>query len=325
MKPIEQTIGVPADGEAYWIHADDGIQLRVGLWRPTTGSKGTVFVFPGRTEYIEKYGPTIAKFSQYGFASFVIDWRGHGLSDRVSVDPEVSHVDHFLDYQRDVAAMVSKANTLDLPKPWFLLGHSMGALIGLRALIQGLPINACTFTAPLWGIPLSPMERYAAWPLTWLSQAVGKGQIYAPGNKSQAGQCYVLSVEFEDNRLTSDPAKFRYMVDQAKALPEMQIGAPSMGWVFQALNECRLLSAIEPPDIPGVVFCGGQDVVVDVKAVENRMSRWRRGRFERIAYAKHDLLSEVPEVRDGIMSQVYLAFEAANIEERLIDGADWPR
>ncbi|MGB3797522.1 MAG: alpha/beta hydrolase, partial [Alteraurantiacibacter sp.] len=303
----------------YWTHADDEIQLRVGLWRPTKSSNGTIFVFPGRTEYIEKYGPTIAGLAEHGYTSFVIDWRGHGLSDRVSRDPKVSHVDHFSDYQRDVAAMVSKADALALPKPWYLLGHSMGALIGLRALIEGLPVNAWTFTAPLWGIPLSPIERYAAWPLTWLAQAAGRGQAYAPGNKAQEGQCYVLSVEFEGNRLTNDPAKFQYMVDQAKALPTMQIAAPSMGWVFQALNECRRLSAIDAPDIPGFVFCGDQDVVVDLAAIEDRMGRWRKGQFERIANARHDLLSEVPEVRDRIMEKVYLTFEAA---DTLVRGSD---
>ena len=35
----------------------------------------------------------------------MVDWRGHGLSDRVSEDRNTIHVDWFSDYQKDVAAM----------------------------------------------------------------------------------------------------------------------------------------------------------------------------------------------------------------------------
>jgi lysophospholipase len=45
----------PAGGSALWCEAHDGLRIRIALWR-AKAEKGTIFVFPGRTEYIEKYG-----------------------------------------------------------------------------------------------------------------------------------------------------------------------------------------------------------------------------------------------------------------------------
>ena len=55
----------PADGRAFWLHAADGVRLRVGLWRHE-GAQGTVFLLPGRTEYIEKYGRAAADLRARG-------------------------------------------------------------------------------------------------------------------------------------------------------------------------------------------------------------------------------------------------------------------
>lgn len=303
--PLFQDIaGYPKSGEAFWIHAEDQTRLRIGAFTPSTPCKGTVLVFPGRTEYIEKHGPTVAELARSGFACLVIDWRGHGLSDRLTEDNMISHVDRFSDYHKDVTAMVQAAERLEMPKPWYLMGHSMGGLVGLGAMIRGLKVAACAFTAPLWGIPLSSLERGLAWPLTGGAKFLGKGYRYAPGSKGQRGQCYVLSVGADGNRLTSDPERFQSLVSQARALPNMQTGAPSMGWVFESLKACRSLSKLPSPKVPCLTFCGKLDEVVDIRAMENRMSRWSDGRFELIENAKHDLFSEVPSVREKVISQI---------------------
>jgi len=43
----------PENGAAHWLTTADGVQIRMGHWR-TGGEKGTILLFPGRTEYIEK-------------------------------------------------------------------------------------------------------------------------------------------------------------------------------------------------------------------------------------------------------------------------------
>ncbi|HMB14482.1 MAG TPA: alpha/beta hydrolase, partial [Roseovarius sp.] len=68
----------PEGGAAWWIRARDDVRLRVGLWN-REAPRGTVLLWPGRTEYIEKYGRAAARFASGGYATFAIDWRGQGL------------------------------------------------------------------------------------------------------------------------------------------------------------------------------------------------------------------------------------------------------
>ncbi|MFM2355698.1 MAG: lysophospholipase, partial [Pseudomonadota bacterium] len=64
---------------AHYIRAQDGLRIRVGIWRE--GSRGTVLMFPGRTEYIEKYAHVATAMGKAGYATLIIDWRGQGLAD----------------------------------------------------------------------------------------------------------------------------------------------------------------------------------------------------------------------------------------------------
>lgn len=291
----------PDDVKAYWIEAEDKVRLRVAHWRSDDISKGTVFVFQGRTENIEKYGRAVDGLHKAGYAAFAIDWRGQGLSDRLTDDRMMGHVDRYSDYQKDVAAMLKAAHTLDLPKPWYLFGHSLGACIGLRALSEGLPMKACAFSAPLWDINLPALQRFGAWPLTWAAQLIGKSRTYAPGTR---GESYVLTTPFEENRLTRDPSMYQYYQSVSENLADQQVGGPSMGWLYQTLKETRSLSKMPSPDIPCITFCGVEDSIVAIAAVQDRMTRWSRGKLELIPNARHDVLYEVPHIRERVTAEI---------------------
>jgi len=299
----------PDNGVAHWTYAVDGTRLRVGIWKSGIQGKGTILVFPGRTEYIEKYGRTVSDLVKLRHSVLVVDWRGQGLSDRATNDPMTGHVVRFSDYQKDVSAMIKAAADLDMPKPWFMIGHSLGACIGLRALIEGLSVSACAFTSPMWSIKLPAIKRAAAWPLSWAAQSLGKGQVYAPGT---TGSSYVLSTSFEDNRLTSDPEMYQYFIRQAKTLTDHQIGGPSMGWLFETLKETSALSKKQSPKVPCLALAGTNDELVEISTVGKRMAHWPGGKFEQIQDAKHDLLSEVSAVRQNAVAKISQHFTKAS-------------
>ncbi len=57
----------PEGGVAHWAVTSDGKRIRVAHW-PLTGAKGTVLIFTGRTEYIEKYAHIAADLHAAGYA-----------------------------------------------------------------------------------------------------------------------------------------------------------------------------------------------------------------------------------------------------------------
>ncbi|MFZ7093581.1 alpha/beta hydrolase [Primorskyibacter sp. 2E233] len=300
----------PDNGSCFWVGTGDGLRLRVGYWKATGRTKGTIFLFPGRTEYVELQGRTAKSFADRGFSICTIDWRGHGLSDRVLSNPVTLHVNRFSDYQYDVAAIIAAASAVDMPKPWFLLGNSMGGCIGLRALLSGVSFSACAFTAPMWGLRMSRVQSVVARPVSWAAQVIGQGERYVPGHD---GNNYALSNPFEGNRITRDPTNYEYWVSQARSKPCLQTAGSSMQWLHQSLLECGHLSKTHPPDVPCIAFCGEQDGVVDIEVIRDRMNAWPNGRFELMPGARHALLLEVPKIRETVISEISDHFESIQI------------
>ncbi len=296
----------PAGASAFWIKAADGVRLRLAHYPASGPSKGTVLLFPGRTEYVEKYGRTAGELSAVGFDTLTIDWRGQGLSDRILSDPLVGHVTLFTDYQRDVAAMGMAAEALSLPQPYHMIAHSMGGCIGLRAVMDGLPVASCVFTGPMWGIQMSRPIRPAAWALGWGSGRIGLGHMYAPGTKPAS---YVVSEPFEANLLTCDAEMYAYMRRQVAEVPGLALGGPSLRWLHQSLQECRTLNRRPSPDLPCLTFVGSNERIVDVARIRDRMARWPGGTLEIIEGGEHEVLMEGAKIRAKLMPKIIALFE----------------
>lgn len=304
-KFYEEIAEGPSKAGAYWTQTEDNVRVRVGAYLTDGERKGTALLMLGRFGYIERYGRVAQSFADNGFSTVVIDWRSQGLSDRMAADPQAGHIDAFLDYQKDVAAMMQVVEELDMPKPYYLVGVSMGACIGLRAMLNGLPVASAAFISPMWGIKMSAAQRLAAWPLSWAAKAIGQGHRYVPG---ESGDIYVLETPFDDNNLTHNAAMYDYWVQQAKIAPELQIGGPTMTWLFEALSECRRLSSIPSPKTPCITFCGELDRLVDNESIKTRMAEWPNGEFSMIRNAKHDVLTEIPEIGGDVMTQIFEFF-----------------
>ena len=306
--PLFTDIGVgKAPGAAYWLRASDGVRIRIGVWAPEA-TRGTILLFCGRTEYVEKYSIPAGAFAERGFATVAIDWRGQGLADRLLPNPRIGHVNTFDDYQLDVAAVLAAVDALTLPRPLYLLGHSMGGSIGLRALFDGLDVAAAAFSGPMWGIAMAPYLRPVAWGLGRAMPAAGLGNVIAPGTSQTH---YVLSAPFEDNTLTRDREMWEMMQNQLRAHPELALGGPSVNWLRQALDDTNLMSVRPSPAVPCITFMGDNERIVDVGRVHARMQNWPNGTLHIIENAEHEVLMEPEPTRNRIFDTMTSAFSAA--------------
>ncbi|MFD2173291.1 alpha/beta hydrolase [Rhodobacter lacus] len=280
----------PEGGAAWWLRTSDGVRIRLGLW-PKAGAKGTVFLLPGRTEYVEKYGPAAAAFAARGYAMLAVDWRGQGLADRPAHDPMQGDIVHFDDYQRDFDAVLAAATELDLPRPWVILGHSMGGAIGLRRVMEEHPFAACAFSAPMWAIGLPRLIQPIGPTVARLLRASPLATHYPPGFSRKS---YVPSAPFADNKLTTDAEMWAFMLTHLQAVPALALAGPSYRWVCEGILECAALDALPSPDLPCYCALGGNERIVATHWVRARMNRWPKGRLEIFEGAEHELMMESP-------------------------------
>ena len=172
---------VPEDVVTGTLKTPDGISLRFARWAPPPGRKGTVCLFQGRAEFIEKYYETVRDLRARGFAVATLDWRGQGLSDRALRNPRKGYVRDFADYEIDVETFVQQVVLPDCPPPHFALAHSMGGTVMLRVAHAGKRwFDRMVLSAPMIDLP-GRRTGLAARVLLRALRLAGQGGRYVPG------------------------------------------------------------------------------------------------------------------------------------------------
>ena len=234
---------VPEGALVSAVGAEDGLLLRIARWVPGPTTAGTVCVFTGRGEFIEKYFETIRELVARNFSVVAMDWRGQGLSARELADPAKGHIDDFSMFERDLDALHRQVLQFLCPRPWFALAHSMGAAILLSQARNGAsPFERIVLTAPMIeiaGLGANPLVRGAI----ELFDLAGFGAAFAPG----VGRTSAMTRPFDGNDLTSDPVRYSRNGDIVSAAPQLAVGGPTIGWANAALRVTRRFA---DPDFP---------------------------------------------------------------------------
>jgi lysophospholipase len=287
------------------VRTADGLDLRFARWAPPPGRKGTVCVFTGRGEQIEKYFETVCDLRDRGFAVAMIDWRGQGLSARQLPDPRKGYVHRFSDYEIDVQAFVEQVVLPDCPPPHFALAHSMGGAVLLRVAHRGRRwFDRIVLSAPMIDLP----GRRTAFPARAVLRAMrlfGQGGLYVPGGSDQLTGV----ADFIGNPLTSDPVRFARNVAILEEDPALGIASPTVAWAdtaFQAMHEFSAVSYPSRIHQPLLMIAAGDDTIVSTPAIEEFAYHLRSGSHLVIAGSKHEILQEQNRYR----SQFWAAFDA---------------
>jgi lysophospholipase len=294
----------PDGAEAYWIRTSDNKRLRAVVWQG--GNRGTAVIFPGRTEYAEKYGIVVAKLVSRGMSVVVVDWRGQGLSDRRQISPHLGHVDDFREYQRDVAAVIDILAELNLPGPRYMIAHSMGGCIGLRTLLERSDFCGAIMSAPMWHLQMRAATRELTEKMTKLANILGLGGRLTPGASAEPT---ALAVDFERNPLTSSVVMYDWIISQINTHPELSLGGPSIQWTYAALEEMARLYVAPLPGIPVLTFMGSEEVIVSRSVIENQIQKMRQGDLIVCQGARHEVLMENPEIQNRVWSRIDRFFE----------------
>jgi lysophospholipase len=283
----------------------DGVSLRAARWAPPPGRKGTVCLFQGRAEFIEKYFETVRELRARGFAVATLDWRGQGLSDRALSDRRKGHIDNFSQYDIDLKTFMKEVVLPDCPPPYFALAHSMGSAMMLRAAYSNERwFDRMVFTSPLIGLARTPFGSLSK-PLARMLRIFGFGRMYVPG----AQRTITGAVPFAENIVTSDPVRYARNVATLEADPDLAIGPPTVAWADAAF---RVMSRYAEPGYAGkirqpiLMVAAGRDKVTSTAATEEFSIHLRAGTQLVIAGANHEILME----QDHYRQQFWAAFDA---------------
>jgi lysophospholipase len=296
---------VPEGVTSGTIKTADGVELRFARWAPPAGRRGTVCVFTGRGECIEKYFETVRDLRDRGFAVAMIDWRGQGHSARGLRNPRKGYVRRFADYETDVETFVQQVVMPDCPPPFFALAHSMGGAVMLRLAYNGKRwFDRIVLSAPMIDLP----GKRTALPVRVLLKTMrfaGMGGRYVPGGDNEI----VGTGPFVNNPVTSDPVRYARNAAILEEDPTLGIASPTIAWADSAF---AAMHGFKAADFPGrirqpiLMLAASNDTIVSTAAIEELAYHLRAGGHLVIAGAKHEILQE----QDRYRSQFWAAFDA---------------
>lgn len=289
----------PPGGEADWFRGAGGLRLRAAFWKPTVlqaqKPRGTVVISPGRTEPIEKYYELIGNLLARGFCVLAHDWRGQGLSARLLPDRLRGHaraVEEFLDdYSRLLDAYADKA-----PKPWIMVGHSMGGVLNLLTLENGDERFAgALLSSPMLRIKTGKRSMWSVRLAVRWALRNGKGGDYVLDQAEDP-----FDQNFDEHALTSDRTRYDLWQQQLYACPHLAIGAPTWGWLAFGLDAGeRALKprALKNVKVPVCVVQASDDRLIWKHTARWAARRLGRGRYVEVEGSKHEIIMERDELR----------------------------
>jgi lysophospholipase len=156
-----QEAGSLADGrnDEGFFSARDGVRLFWHVERPTAPA-GHVAVLHGYAEHLGRHGEIMRALAGAGYAAHLMDCRGHGQSGG-----KRAHVDRFDAYLSDLELFLARVKQEAAGAPVFLLGHSHGALIAARYLLDHPEaVRGVVLASPYFRLRLrvSPLKILAA-------------------------------------------------------------------------------------------------------------------------------------------------------------------
>jgi len=298
---------VPNGVVAGYFNARGGIRIRYARWDTTAERRiGTVCLFQGRAEFIEKYFETITDLRRRGFAVATMDWRGQGGSSRLLKNPSKGHAENFSQFDEDIRQFMSGIVLPDCPPPYYCLAHSTGGHLVLRLTQTKVSWwDRMVLTAPKIQFAGTDLQKTMICAAAEAGTLFGFGDSFIPGGKPHSWE----DISFEGNPVTSDRLRYERAQEVLRAAPHLAIGSPTIGWVAAACSSISIINSLdfmESVKVPILIVAAANDAFVCTAAIERFASRLKNCAHIVIAGAKHEILQE----RDQFREQFWAAFDA---------------
>ena len=262
--------------------AKDNLRL---YWQSLTppAPRATVAVIHGYGDHSGRYGPLFEALSGAGYELHALDYRGHGQADG-----RRGHCDHFADYLDDVGLFLDRVESaVPAGRKLFVLGHSHGALILARFLIErARPMAGAVFCSPFLRLAIrpSPVKLGAA-------RLVSRVLPWVP-----------FQSEIRIEQLTRDVA-----VRDATLRDPLYNRTVTPGWFFESrAAQVEVLRRAGELAVPSLVLAAHADSIAD--PAEMQVFHERLGAADKTLRtypdAYHELFIELPDVRRRVFADL---------------------
>lgn len=287
--------------------------MRFGTVYPKSRIPDAVVIgLPGLTEFAEKYFEIANEFREKNLSFWVLDWQGQGKSARHLQDRQKRFSAGFSHDVEDLHYFIMEyvkhsAVHPDVGRiPLVMLGHGIGANIGMRYLNDHPDIFSCAaFTAPMFGLNALKHLPSSVNKLLFGLLKTPLGASYALGCSDWQGD---RSFGYSSSPFSSDPVRDKISDVWFSHDPDLQVGGVTYKWVYEALHSCACLQKkgfLESINIPCITSVSGIEKFVDNGAILSSIKRLSNCTLLDLPESRHDVLMERDAIRDKFMDAFY--------------------
>lgn len=293
--------------EYYWNHGQSHFFYRPGVGSVHARSftedrnKSLLIVLPGRGESSLKYCEIAYELKGSGYDVVVVDHRGQGFSERNPNSQGLGHVNQWQEYVDDVIEISEHFKEKKKYKKTIVLSHSMGGAISLAAKIKNPDFcQGMILSSPMMRVQtLSVPEPIARATLGFLSSThIGKSAV--PMYRGQDAL-----KDFNENNLTSSQERYKFFIDIKKKHPQIQVGAPTTRWLYEALKLGNFIWRKRSQiDCGLLIMQAGEERIVCNQTQEKFALGLTNCRLIKLKDSLHEILHERDAIRNRALVQV---------------------
>lgn len=263
-----------------------------------------LLIAPGLSEFGEKYFETAQFFFERGYNIFIIDWAYQGKSTRLQSNPHKRHSDGYDKDLLDVHFLIT--TFIGNSKPFYILGHSMGAHISLRYVSEfDHFVKAISCSAPMLQIKSLRLRQKLL--LNILKYLHLFEKSYIPGgknwNKLDRNEKIVCVY-------SNDPKRKKIHREWSIFDKKLRLGSPTIKWVRESLYSITTLksnySKITTPILLGLAE---DELIVENEAIIRAAELIPNAKLTKFKNAKHEILMEKDNIRDKFLEETLKLFD----------------
>lgn len=236
----------------------DGLGISLVIVRPESEPKAVLQIAHGMCGYKERYLPLMKFLAERGVACVANDHRGHGKSIRRTEDLGYMYEGGYEALVSDMRMVYEFVSELCPSEPFYLLGHSMGALASVLYYRKwGSSLSGLI----LCGLPLRPAVAGLSMRLTGLLDRLGLGHMRMKTAQKLISRVYNRRFSSEDPQAwtCSDPQMRLRMKGDARSGFYFTVNASYNLMCMLDKAYCSSSDEYGSANLPPVLLLAGED------------------------------------------------------------------
>lgn len=297
--PLDRRAHPPGMRLWEWRAPDGWLHRRMDWAADAAARRGSLLFASGRGDFVEKYLEAFGHWRRRGWSVAAFDWRGQGRSKGAGED---GHLHGFDLLAQDFEALVADWRAAN-PGPHVVIGHSMGAHMLLRLLIERpQPIAAAVLVAPMIDVNSGPIPLWAARLLAAGASRIGfaRRPLWgAPLARAPVGSKRQQVLTGCPDRYEDEA--FWWTWDQGFAP-----SPPTFGWLHAAYRSARLFKPerLARVDLPVLLVGVARDRLVSAAAIRRTAAALPRAELAMFDDCAHEILRERDAPRLAALSRI---------------------